>query len=124
MTKQALDGVQIDTGFEQVGGKAMAQRMNAAARGEPSGIAGGAVEPLDRLLSDLSVAGAVREDPAPGAEGAPVQAKRFEQARREDRVAIPAALAGRRLPRDVIRWRKPFRAGCGRATSGNERTGV
>ena len=39
VSQEALDGVDIDAGFEQVGGESMAKGMDAAALGQTGGIA-------------------------------------------------------------------------------------
>lgn len=41
VTEQALDGMDVDAGFEQVGGKGVPQRVDAATRGQAGGIADG-----------------------------------------------------------------------------------
>ena len=77
--EQALNGMQIDAGFEQVRGKGVAQGMDTATRWQSSGIAGGAIESLNHLVVNRAATGAVRKDPVLRSKSAPVQAQRFEQ---------------------------------------------
>jgi hypothetical protein len=48
MAEQALDGVDIDTGLQQVGGEAMAQGVDAATAFDPGRRTGGLVAALNR----------------------------------------------------------------------------
>ena len=48
MAEQALDGVDIDPGFQQMGGKSVAQGMNTTATFDASRFAGGLVTALYR----------------------------------------------------------------------------
>ena len=59
VTEQALNGVDVDTGFEQVGGEAVAQGMDAGRSGEAGTITGSPVDALGSLVGHWAVAGAV-----------------------------------------------------------------
>lgn len=84
MSEEALDGVQIDTGFEQVRGERMAQRMNTTTWRQTDRIASGAVESLDPLIVDRAGAGPIRKTQCRGRKAR--QYNRNESSRRGDRM--------------------------------------
>ena len=71
----------------------MAQGMNAAFRRDARGVTRGAVDPLRRFDFNRRAARTVGKQPLARSLVAPVAAQCVEQARREQRVAILAALA-------------------------------
>lgn len=48
MAEQALDGMNIDTGFQQMGGKTMAQGMDATTAFDSGRLSGGLIAALSR----------------------------------------------------------------------------
>src|SRR6266851_8913734 len=99
MPQQHLNGTQIGTGFEQMSGKAVTQRMGMDAlvlkTGSFSGLLTGGPEHLggDRITCRMpSVAG---KQPVRGLvpEPAPIDAQRIEQLRAEHDIAVLASLA-------------------------------
>lgn len=80
VTEQALDGMDVDAGLQEVGGKSVTQAVDATAFGQAGGVAYGAIQALNRFVVDRAVAGAVRKHPALRSVGAPVQPQGFEQA--------------------------------------------
>ena len=78
VAEQALDGVDIDPGFQQMGGKSVAQGVNATTALNASGAAGGMVNALGGRVVEWSIAAVIGKQPALGASDSPVQAQRFE----------------------------------------------
>ena len=78
VAEQALDGVDVDTGFEQMGGKAMAQGMDAAAVRNAGSLARRMVETAHSRAIQGG-ASAIWEQPVFGTRDAPVQAQGFKQ---------------------------------------------
>ncbi len=93
MAEQALDGVQVDAGFEQVGGEAVAQGVDAGGVGKTGGIAGGPVHALGGTVAHGAVAGLVGEQPGARTAGLPVQAQGVQKPGREQRITILPAFA-------------------------------
>src|SRR6185369_526695 len=81
VAKQTLDGVNIDTSFQQVSGKGVAQGMNTTAEGNACGLACGMVNALGGLIVERAITGAIGKQPMPGTSDSPVQAKRFQKTR-------------------------------------------
>ena len=78
VAQQALDGAQIDPGFQQMGGEGMAQAVDADFLGDTGAIARG-VEPFLGLAGiDGHIGMALREQPDLGPIGAPVKAALYE----------------------------------------------
>ena len=72
MPEQTLDGVHISAGFEQMGGKGVAQRMNAARFGDAGAVLGGVEHALCTFRQQRVIGGGAR--PAyrgPGLERGP-----------------------------------------------------
>lgn len=80
VTEQALDGVDIDTGFQQVRRESVAQGMNATAVINAGGTASSMIDALGRLIVKWAVASAIGKQPVFGAINSPVQTQGFEQA--------------------------------------------
>ncbi len=93
VAEQALHGDQIDRGFQQMGGEAVAQRVDAAGFDDARPVARLAIAALGGL--DIHRAGpfAVWEQPSCGAIGAPIATERLQQGRRQQRVTAPPAFA-------------------------------
>ena len=90
--------MQIDTGFQQMSGKAVAQGMNAADLGDAGGVAGHVVVALAAGTVQMARwVEARREQPActigMAATGSPVQPQLREQIRIEQAIPILPALA-------------------------------
>ena len=101
--EELLERGQIHAGFEQVGGEAVSQGMDAALRADASGVPRGAINALHRLGVDRRRAGGVGKQPAPRSGDAPPGAQALEQAWRQQRVAILAAFALAYLEAHAIR---------------------
>ena len=93
MTEQNLDRADVGAGFEEVGGKAVAQGVDGdrlAELGRHPSVAAGPLQhaPIERAALVLA-----RKQPMRGPDFPPVGAQDNEQLRREHDVAISAALA-------------------------------
>src|SRR5712691_2453292 len=92
MAHQRLNGAQVKAGFEQVRGKAVAQRVDAVTAGDPSlafGLVVDLLRPTDSQLAlRISSAG---EQPGGGPVEFPVQTEFFEQSGRKQGVTILGA---------------------------------
>ena len=93
VSEQALDGVDVDTGFQQVGGETVAQGVNAARTPKPGFVSRSTIHALRSLGVYRPDAGWVGEQPSTRATQAPVIAQGFQQSGRKHRVAITVALA-------------------------------
>jgi len=93
MAEQALDRVQIGSALEQVRREGVAQGVDAAPLVHAGLAFGAAIDALDAGDRDRSVFPLRGEEPRLGPCVAPVRAQLLEQARREQRIAIPTSLA-------------------------------
>jgi hypothetical protein len=93
MAEEPADAVEIDAAFEQVRGEGVAQTVDAAFRGDAGGVARRLVDPLRGLDLHRAAAAAVGEQPPLRPGVAPVSPQGREQTRRQQRLAILAALA-------------------------------
>ena len=91
--EQALNRVDVDAGLEQVRREGMPQGVNPPGLGDPRALLGRLIGPLQRGRVHRVRALRRRKQPRRGARLCPVPAQGLEQARREHRVAILAALA-------------------------------
>ncbi len=73
VAEQALDGVDVDTGFEQMGGEAVAQGMDAAAVFDAGRATGGMVEAMGGFLINGAFATTTGKEPEFRPAGTPVQ---------------------------------------------------
>ena len=88
VTEQQLNGAQIGTGFEQMDGKGVAQRMRCDGLGESGESMGLLTCVLDRLSRDRVVGLTAREQPLLRVHSFPVATQDIQQLRREHDVAI------------------------------------
>ena len=93
MTEQDLNGAKIGSGFEQVRGEGVPQRVRMNRFGNAGELSGAAAGQEDGLGRDRPSAGSIREQPVGGTFGSPVFPEQFEQLRRQQRLPIPAPFA-------------------------------
>ena len=93
MAQEALHGVQVDAGFEQVGGKRVAQGVDAALLLDAGAQLGHRVDLLGDGDVDRTRALAIGEEPDARRRALPVRAEIVEEARGQRHVAILGALA-------------------------------
>jgi len=102
MAQQALHGVQVDAGFEQVGGEGVAQGVDAALFLDARPELRHRVDLLGDGVVKRTGAVAIGEEPDAGRRRRPVRAQILEEARGERHVAIFGALAGLDADRHAV----------------------
>ena len=93
MPEQALNGVDVDAGFQQMGGETVAQGVDTAVPPQAGTIACRAIDALRCLRINRPGVRGVGEQPNGGVVIAPILAQAGQQGGREHGVAILAALA-------------------------------
>lgn len=93
MAEQPLDRVEVGSGFQEMGGKGMAQGVDAAGLCDAGCCLGGVVDAGCRLPGDRLVLLGAREEPGFWPMSAPVAAKLGEHGLRQETIAVLAALA-------------------------------
>ena len=88
VAEQRLDDAEVGAVLQQVGGEAVAQRMDGDALGDPGAGGGIAAGELERGGAEVVVFAPGRKEVIRGVGGAVVAAQDLEQPRREHRVAI------------------------------------
>jgi hypothetical protein len=93
MAHQKLDGAQVDSGLQKMGGKAGAQRMNASAFFETRSFFGLVKDVPGFVSAQRAVLRSVGENPERRPVAFPLLAQLCEQVLRQDGIAVLTAFA-------------------------------
>src|SRR5262245_25010933 len=93
VAEQSLNGMQVNAGFQQVRGEGVAEPMNAPRLADAGGALRDLIHPWERGGMQRLTSSLRRKHPRSWTSDPPVLAERIEQPRRQDGVAVLAALA-------------------------------
>src|SRR3989442_7112558 len=93
VAKQGLNGARVGAAFQQVGGEAVAQGVGSDALGNATVLGGQSAGPGQSAATEVATGTPGGEQVVFGAGGAVIRSQHGQQARREHRVTILAALA-------------------------------